>query len=618
MEKRNKLKLTLAMMLVMGLLSCNVNNSTQPLPSNNQEMKQSSALVFDLGKGTKGANFSIQIGVSDNTFKTKDTITSGKSFGIASYDIYLIKSTNQNGYPANGDPLGTDKLAGPFSVPWSGTTTSLTLKNIIPSGNSFYYIAVRPKDGTGKDLLKDNNGLAISTGMGKRVSNTFEVSPDTTFIVTPKLKNVFAEIQTDISLTNGSKPSTALQDITPVIGEFQVNTYTTNDQMFSSVAMDKDGDFVVVWMSGPNRFKSFPQTGIGQDGNYFGIFAQRYNSNGFPNGPEFQINTTTKQDQIKPSVAMDNDGDFVVVWESYKTTLKNGIPEKGIFAQRYDSKGKSQGNEFSVNTSTFSFQEEPSVAMDANGDFVITWQSNNQNGSGIYARRFNNTGEAQGQEFLVNTSTSSSNRPSVAMDDDGDYVISWNSYELVKGAEVYARRYNNTGEAQGQEFRINTSTTNYQTYPSVAIDNNGDFVVTWQSNQNNVASDDIFARRYNYLGQPQGPEFQVNYITTDRQENPSVAIDTHGNFVIAWESNFEFQKFKIFAQRFNSLGEPQGNEFQVNKYTPQYQFNPSVAMNSGGYFIVTWDSDSPITLDGQDGSGSGVYAGMFSSSGKGL
>ncbi|HZF57487.1 MAG TPA: hypothetical protein VEZ19_03325, partial [Rubrobacter sp.] len=63
------------------------------------------------------------------------------------------------------------------------------------------------------------------------------------------------------------------------------------------------------------------------------------------------------------------------------------------------------GGEFQVNTYTTSNQENPSVAMDSDGDFVVTWTSNGQDGSdnGIYGQRYNAAGEAQGAEFQVNT-----------------------------------------------------------------------------------------------------------------------------------------------------------------------------------------------------------------------
>src|SRR5262245_14982181 len=67
------------------------------------------------------------------------------------------------------------------------------------------------------------------------------------------------------------------------------------------------------------------------------------------------------------------------------------------------------GGEFQVNTYTGSQQATPSVAMDANGNFVITWHSDQDgSGTGIYAQRYDSDGNPMGGEFRVNTYTSSS------------------------------------------------------------------------------------------------------------------------------------------------------------------------------------------------------------------
>jgi hypothetical protein len=93
---------------------------------------------------------------------------------------------------------------------------------------------------------------------------------------------------------------------TPAGSEFQVNTYSTNNQTQSDVAMDAQGDFVVVWHSD------------GQDGDGQSVHGQRFASDGGPVGGEFQINTYTTSSQRSASVSMDADSDFVVVWETEK------------------------------------------------------------------------------------------------------------------------------------------------------------------------------------------------------------------------------------------------------------------------------------------------------------
>ena len=73
----------------------------------------------------------------------------------------------------------------------------------------------------------------------------------------------------------------------------------------------------------------------------------------------------------------------------------------------YNANGGAQGNEFQVNTYTAANQEHPSVAMDAAGDFVVTWQIAGEDGSGygIFAQQYNAAGAAQGSEFEINAYT---------------------------------------------------------------------------------------------------------------------------------------------------------------------------------------------------------------------
>jgi hypothetical protein len=57
---------------------------------------------------------------------------------------------------------------------------------------------------------------------------------------------------------------------------------------------------------------------------------------------------------------------------------------------RYSSALCPSGPEFQVNTYTTLYQGEPAVTTDANGDFVVVWQSDEQDGdlTGIYAQRY--------------------------------------------------------------------------------------------------------------------------------------------------------------------------------------------------------------------------------------
>jgi len=378
--------------------------------------------------------------------------------------------------------------------------------------------------------------------------------------------------------------------------EFRINTYTPGNQSRPAIATDKDGDFVITWSSE-------------QDGDGRGVYAQLHNATGVAQGEEFRVNTYTSGDQYGPSIAMDNDGDFVITWRSDKDG--DGY---FIFAQRFNTTGMAQGPEFQVNSTPAAKRWTPAVAMDSDGDFVITWVGESGY-SGIYAQRFNAQGETQGAELQVNTLEYSQSSPSIAMDSDGDFVITWTRFVSLQDdtlEEIYAQRYNAAGVAQGSEFKVNTYTRWTQDQPSVAMDSDGDFVIAWHDGYYSsyygsaLVPFEIYAQRYNTQGKALGEHFQVSTLTTVNHVNPSVAMDNDGDFVIAWgNGRFYSGVADIYARRYNATGQALDVEFQVNSHITNAQFNPSISMTSEDNFVIAWESLQ------QDGEESGIYARLY-------
>ena len=284
---------------------------------------------------------------------------------------------------------------------------------------------------------------------------------------------------------------------TPASGEFQVNTYTTSNQSGSSTAALNDGSFVVTWTSDL------------QDGDYYGIYAQRYDLDGDVNGAEFQVNTYTTSNQWKSSTAALSDGGFVVTWTS---DLQDG-DYYGIYAQRYDANGDVNGAEFQVNTYTTSEQYGSSTAALSDGGFVVTWHSDLQDGDGygIYAQRYDVDGDVNGAEFQVNTyTTSTQTSSSTAALNDGGFVVTWTSVgQDGDNSGIYAQRYDVNGDVNGAEFQVNTYTTSYQNNSSTAALNDGGFVVTWESYHQDGDYYGIYAQRYDANGDALG-EVTIN------------------------------------------------------------------------------------------------------------
>ncbi len=375
-----------------------------------------------------------------------------------------------------------------------------------------------------------------------------------------------------------------------IAADTQVNTYTTNNQTSPSVALDANGNFVIAWES------------YGQDSSGWGVYAQLYDNNGAAVGGEFQVNTHSDDYQWYPAAAMDANGNFIVVWES---DGQDG-DSTGVYAQRFNSSGTPVGAEFQVNTYTSGSQYDPAVAMDSTGDFIIVWTSDVQDGgsAGIFAQRYNSSGASVGAEFKVNTyPTGTQDRPSTAMDTNGNFIVVWESEgQDGNGDGVYAQRYNSSGIAVGAEFQVNTHTSGSQYDPAVAMDSSGNFVITWTSTAQDGSDYGVYGQLYASTGATVGSEFRVNTYITSYQFDSSVAMDPNGNFITAWQSfGQDGSLYGVYAQEYDRFGVALGSEFKVNTITASTQGAPSAVMSSSGNFVITWQSNN------QDGSSAGIF-----------
>jgi hypothetical protein len=334
---------------------------------------------------------------------------------------------------------------------------------------------------------------------------------------------------------------------------------------------------------------------------------------GMPLGPEFRVNTYTTNSQDNVAIARARTGGgLVVVWSSYGQDGSSS----GVFGQRYDFfSGSPLGPEFRVNAYTTNTQRRPAVAIDANSNFVVVWESGGQDGSsyGVFGQRFASTGAPLGPEFRVNTYTTlQQGYPAVAIGGNGDFVVVWNS-NGPDGQDygVFGQRYAASGAPLGTEFQINTYTTGYQAHPAVGQFAGGpptDFMVVWTSYGQDGSSAGVFGQRFAASGIPAGPEFRVNNFTTGHQGGASIDAG-FSSFVVVWSSYGQDGSDRgVFAQRYVN-GFPQGGEFRVNTHTTGYQGGASVASDGLGHFVVVWASDGP------DGSSSGVFSQRYFSGG---
>jgi RTX calcium-binding nonapeptide repeat (4 copies) len=389
----------------------------------------------------------------------------------------------------------------------------------------------------------------------------------------------------------------------PLGSELSVNTFTANDQTHPAIAIDSYGKFAVAWESN------------GSDSDGTGISGRLYRPGGAPSGAEFQVNTTQDNDQTAPAIAMDMNGNFVVTWVSDRQDGGG----TGVFAQRFDATKQPLGAEFRVNTSTDGDQAAPAVAMDRNGNFIVVWESQgkadrntmgeDQSGKGIFAQRYDATGNKLGKEFRVNTTTDNDqSHPAIGLNASGEFVIAWESAgQDGDGQGVFAQTFDRSGNPTGQEFQVSSEVKHDQTNPTVAIEPMGNFEIAWQDDRRDGSGSGIYLKRFTGNGNPRGDEFRVNQQTKGDQINPTLGADSQGNLTITWASrNQDDDGYGIYARHYSPNGAASSDEFRVNTEQRNDQTEPAIAVNGVGDFVVTWVSDN------QDGDNQGIFAQQYS------
>ncbi|MDB5986737.1 MAG: hypothetical protein JWR16_1790 [Nevskia sp.] len=347
-----------------------------------------------------------------------------------------------------------------------------------------------------------------------------------------------------------------------------------------AVGADRAGNFVVAWVTEPYRRGGVLTPPLAY------IRAQRIAADGHPIGGTIEVSKetfpdllglvgVTKAHDVSASVAVDADGDFVVAWRTATASVRAlgtyyhqfalSSSQSSIHARRYTAAGVANGSPITVESSVALLQfnsgdlsvQEPALAMDDDGDFVVAYWTDMPTTTQILAKRYDASGRAQGSRLQI--ASGSVGLPAVAMDAVGNFLVSWNE-GASPGTNVVAQRYDKTGQPQGTKLTVETYPSPYRqpVTPVAAMAADGSFVLAW----NTVVSSSsesiypfligIFARPYAANGVPLAPTFTVHDdpATGEGQSEPAVSFDSLGNLVAAWTEISAYYSNDVYVQRF--------------------------------------------------------------------
>ena len=271
-------------------------------------------------------------------------------------------------------------------------------------------------------------------------------------------------------------------------------------------------------------------------------------------------------------------GTIVIVWSMGE------VGQRDVFAQLLDSDGNPVGSPFLVNTTTLLDQVKPKVTGLPNGNFVVTWESLEQdsfvsppaegdvsayeNQFGIYQQLFDADGGKIGTEVLVNTSVDGQQSDAqIHVLADGGYVTTWYHQNDISdenpGKNIFYQRYDANGSAVGTETALPATLENpafegQTVNPDVKFSAlaDGNVVVAWRA-------EDVLGIFFTFFD-PDGT--QISQFGIDQDIDPGD------------ESTFAFVVL------------PDGNLFVVRTIDMQAdRFSPSMRQSTGTVYSPTGD-----------------------------
>jgi hypothetical protein len=343
----------------------------------------------------------------------------------------------------------------------------------------------------------------------------------------------------------------------------------TGPAVFARVAIDDDGNAVVVWQQeAANRLDIWanhyvPDTGWAALGERLG---------------------TEEGNARRPQVAMDADGNAVAVW--YQSDgMRNDIwsnhytPDEGWgMAERIE---RNDGE-----------ARWPQIAMDAGGDAVAVWQQCDVGDCdcfgedceysrwNVWSNRY--TSGRWGTHQPIASDEGDATRPDVAVDATGNAVAVWQQFDGTHD-NIWSNR-KAADRANWEEAEpIESLDEGDASRPQVAMDPEGNAVAVWS--QFDGMNDDIWSNRYTPSG---GWDLAERIEGNDPGEarRPKVAMDPGGTAVAVWTQP-DGVHVSIWSNRYTpSFG--WGTAEPIETWDGGRAREPEVAMDTNGEAVAVW------------------------------
>jgi hypothetical protein len=197
-------------------------------------------------------------------------------------------------------------------------------------------------------------------------------------------------------------------------------------------------------------------------------------------------------------------------------------------------------------------------------------------------------------DVLVNTEISKDQSyPSITVLSNGNFVIIWDAEHADH--DIVAQVFDDLKKV-GDEIKVKETTGNQTMSFVVDLKTKNRMVFLWQDK----SSGNISFKMYNYHQKPVNDETIVNSIKSLFElddANIRVAVSPNGNFFITWQIENSYSDWDVRGRLYDPDGKPLTDDFRVSEANGKDQSRASVCTLTNGNFVVAFHGNQGADFD---------------------
>jgi len=293
--------------------------------------------------------------------------------------------------------------------------------------------------------------------------------------------------------------------------------------------------------------------------------------------PAVEVLTQTTDDSFGEDIFIDDDNNVHFVFNDDTNDLDDSGTDRDIFYMRWDFETKIWSDPETVSTESTGSSERPAIAVDNNGNVHVAWRDYSDilsSGTDIdvFYKRKTSSGSWTSSELVSTASTVNIQDVSIAVDSQGNPTIAWADATDYAGAGGdYDILYNtltiSTSTWLGMTLVSSESGGNSYA-PDVFVDESGDIHFTWYDYTGYAGcgpDTDIFYKKF-LISEIDWSDLAILSSESDGDsEHPSICIDNRGLIHVTWADDTNYTGVGVDPDIFYKYYDPQLSSWSMTE-----------------------------------------------------